>query len=579
MWACYGLARVWLVPTDGAVTESFDHDSGYICIVAQEVRAGNGYINPAHWRLFLNPPRLPMPYHNENPGYPTVIAGLSKSTKKDVVYAGLLVSALSSWLLVAAVFFLVKRYAGGLWFPALVSGVVAFFPVLWHESLVILPDALCTALIISMIAAAVWAKESWHWFIVGVLFGCAWLVRSTAMLVVPPLLWWLLRKMPLNRAATAIAMFTGSAVITASPWPWYKYKVWGSPLRSDMTYAWLQNYYARSYGGDVSKFWRSLTPPPSLGTILRDDPAGFARHLLYSIPVLLYMTAAEITEWHKLAAPLLLLLVVMATWLSLNLCRTAEFQVGFLFLAISIVSLLPRAESFQIRYIAPSLVLFVIWIVLPLMDSSRSERGHHWFAQSRAQFIRFFGLYLVLVMIPQDIRDWHTSADISAERFAYRQMVRQVAAGVGQDEAVITELPYFFTLFTGRRAVNVPSQGKEALMKVMSRYLARLVLLPTSKLNYYYPNCVGTLSPEIRVKGRIGAYTLFERVSVPSAVYKSRLAQRLETKDQQIAAQQHEIDALKQQNASINALSQRLAALEQQVRAATPQSLRSLASK
>jgi Chaperone of endosialidase len=57
------------------------------------------------------------------------------------------------------------------------------------------------------------------------------------------------------------------------------------------------------------------------------------------------------------------------------------------------------------------------------------------------------------------------------------------------------------------------------------------------------------------------------------------LAQRLETKDRQLAAQQHEIDALKQQNASINTLSQRLAALEQQVSTATPQRLRSLASK
>ena len=57
------------------------------------------------------------------------------------------------------------------------------------------------------------------------------------------------------------------------------------------------------------------------------------------------------------------------------------------------------------------------------------------------------------------------------------------------------------------------------------------------------------------------------------------LAQRLQTKDQQLAAQQREIDALKQKDASINVLSERLAALEQQVRTATPQSLRSLASK
>ena len=57
------------------------------------------------------------------------------------------------------------------------------------------------------------------------------------------------------------------------------------------------------------------------------------------------------------------------------------------------------------------------------------------------------------------------------------------------------------------------------------------------------------------------------------------LAQRLGTKDQQLAAQQREINALKQKDASINVLSERIAALEQQVHTATPQRLRSLASK
>jgi flagellar biosynthesis/type III secretory pathway chaperone len=57
------------------------------------------------------------------------------------------------------------------------------------------------------------------------------------------------------------------------------------------------------------------------------------------------------------------------------------------------------------------------------------------------------------------------------------------------------------------------------------------------------------------------------------------LAQRLQTKDRQLAAHQREIDAFKQQNASINALSQRLAVLERQVQTSTSQGMRSLASK
>jgi len=57
------------------------------------------------------------------------------------------------------------------------------------------------------------------------------------------------------------------------------------------------------------------------------------------------------------------------------------------------------------------------------------------------------------------------------------------------------------------------------------------------------------------------------------------LLNELQKQTTKIAAQQREIDALKQKDASLNALSERLAALEQQVRAATPQGLRSLVSK
>ena len=56
------------------------------------------------------------------------------------------------------------------------------------------------------------------------------------------------------------------------------------------------------------------------------------------------------------------------------------------------------------------------------------------------------------------------------------------------------------------------------------------------------------------------------------------LAHQLEMKDRQLAAQQREINALKQQNASINGLSERLAALEQQAQTAHPQ-LTHLANK
>ena len=95
-------------------------------------------------------------------------------------------------------------------------------------------------------------------------------------------------------------MLLGSAAAAVAPWLWYTNKVWGSPFRSDVSYALLQNYYAhKSYSDDVNKFWRTLRPPPSLGAILNHDAAGFARYLLHSIVIMPYMTAAEIGGWRS----------------------------------------------------------------------------------------------------------------------------------------------------------------------------------------------------------------------------------------------------------------------------------------
>ena len=60
---------------------------------------------------------------------------------------------MASWFLAASVFLLVKRYTSVAWFfPALAAAAVVLFPPLWEEALALLPDALCTALIIGMLA-------------------------------------------------------------------------------------------------------------------------------------------------------------------------------------------------------------------------------------------------------------------------------------------------------------------------------------------------------------------------------------------------------------------------------------------
>jgi Chaperone of endosialidase len=80
--------------------------------------------------------------------------------------------------------------------------------------------------------------------------------------------------------------------------------------------------------------------------------------------------------------------------------------------------------------------------------------------------------------------------------------------------------------------------------------------------------------PELVVHGTDGKVQ-----SVRYLELTALLLNELQKQTTKIAAQQHEIDALKQKDAAINALSERLAALEQQARTANPPALRSLASK
>jgi hypothetical protein len=67
--------------------------------------------------------------------------------------------------------------------------------------------------------------------------------------------------------------------------------------------------------------------------------------------------------------------------------------------------------------------------------------------------------------------------------------------------------------------------------------------------------------------------------SVRYLQFTALLLDELQKQDHQLAAQQREIDGLKQQNASNTGLSERLAALEQEVRTANPGRFRSLAKK
>jgi hypothetical protein len=121
------------------------------------------------------------------------------------------------------------------------------------------------------------------------------------------------------------------------------------------------------------------------------------------------------------------------------------------------------------------------------------------------------------------------------------------------------------------RDMGGASAGLMKLRPVSFRYKSD----PSGTLQYgLVADEVARVYPELVVHGTDGKVQ-----SVRYLELTALLLNELQKQTTKIAAQQREIDALKQKDASINVLSERLAALEQQVRTAAPQSLRSLASK
>jgi hypothetical protein len=124
-------------------------------------------------------------------------------------------------------------------------------------------------------------------------------------------------------------------------------------------------------------------------------------------------------------------------------------------------------------------------------------------------------LYALVFLLAQDRRIFRELTEVSSVLSAYRAVAQEVARAFPDERAIITEQPYLYTYYTKRPALSPPNVEKPELLQFMSKYSARLLLLPTAALEYFYPGFRETLSPEIRVVRQIGTYTLLERTASP----------------------------------------------------------------
>jgi hypothetical protein len=499
----YLIARVLLVPPDASIVGGFEHDAAYLSIVSAQVRDGHGLVNPADWLLFLWPRSLPMPYHNANPAFPLLMALVSLVFSVETARAALFISAVSSGILAVAVYSLASRYCGWICALLLTAGVV-MFPINFADSLNAVPDALCTAFGVAALACVVRTEWKWSTLGAGVCLGISWLSRSSASLLILPMVWWLIRsRRDRMRAVLVLAL---SFIVVISPWLWYTWHVWGSPLRSDASYYLFQDYYAnKSFGGDLDRYWRSLDLPPGLGAILRQDLKGFAGLYVHNVSYMAYIILAEVSEWSKLAAALYIAMAGLAAFQTRHLWNRAELQAGALLLLLSVGTLDIRAHSFEVRYLGPALVLLLLWVLVPVVRVivRRPAGAMEWSAA-------MLGLGFVAVIGIQDVSEFRSQASLSSEMATFRNEDQQLQREIGGEDRVLIPKPYFYTLFTGRSALSPPNSDKGRLLHFMNYYSARYIAVPSAKLDYYYP-WHSSFGPELRFVRTVGSLSVFEK--------------------------------------------------------------------
>jgi len=498
MLAVYVVVRVALLPPDLEVTRAVSHDSGYIGIVARNLLEGRGYVNDAHWLLFLSPPALPMYYHNANPLYPTLTAIVMAATGSGPMTAGAILSILGSALGAIGVFLIVTHFGVRERQAIACAAVPLFLPPLFQVSFAVLPDALTTGLVLCLIAIVVRARDWSHWFLAGAVFGLAWLTRSTAVLVLPAIGIWLLARRGLRPTWRAGVLGAAGALVMIGPWLARNAIVRGGPFVSDSSFYLLIDYYAARSGRSVDQLYRSVDPPPAIG----DDVDGILQTTAGEAPDAVIRSAAALAQSDRGAALVLMAAILSGAWCLGRRRWSMELGAAALILIVTTGVFAVRGMHLEPRYMAVAYTLLGLLLLAPF-GTSLSGR----MLWLRAPAI----LYLVVYMVPQDMEIARSMRATDAGLGEFRSAARSLDAGIPDSSAVISHLPYLFTFYTERHSVSPPYPGKAELLGVMERYGASHVFLPAADFPYYYRGGPGTLAPELSTARSVSPYIVLQR--------------------------------------------------------------------
>jgi hypothetical protein len=508
-----GALRLSLLPLDTDFSRAFSHDSAYVAIVARNLLQGKGWVNDASWLVFLHPVRLPMPFRNANPLYPLLTALAARIFGISVVRAGLLVAALASVGLLLATFFLVSHYLKRPGIALLIAAAVTVFPPLWEDSLRMLPDSLHLALLMAGVAFFVRAERPLCAAAAGILLGAAWLTRSTAALAAPALAVYAFRMWGGRKALVRLLITAAVAAAVASPWLVYSARVWGSPFGSDSSYSVFQDFYARAYNGSSDRFWHSPDPPPSPSELLRREGAAVVLHTITGIPKVLRVWLRESWEYDYTPRIIFVISLVAAAILFRRRFREPPLFASVIFGITQIAVFAIRADTVEPRYLAPLTAFTVMWLACGVADLMAHRPG------KSGRYALLLACAICAVYFP--LRDTSLARQLSAEdtqAASWRRARRLMSAGITHRDPVIVMDPYFYSYDTGAQALSIPASDDAYLLRYMSEYHSRWIMLTNDELRFWEPRWLAQLPSGLRIRAEADGGKLFEWVGAPRAM-------------------------------------------------------------
>jgi hypothetical protein len=509
-----GALRLSLLSLDTDFSRAFSHDSAYVAIVARNLLQGKGWVNDASWLVFLHPARLPMPYRNANPLYPLLTALAARMLGISVVRAGLLVAALASVGLLLGTFFLVSHYLKRPGIALLAAIAVTVFPPLWEDSLKILPDSLHLALLMAGVAFFVRAERPLCAAAAGILLGAAWLTRSTAALAAPALAVYAFRMWDGRKALVRLLLVAAAAAVVASPWLVYSARVWGSPFGSDSSYFVFQDFYARAYHGSYDRFWRSPDPPPSPAKLLRREGPAVVLHAVTGIPKVLRAWLREGWEYDYTPRVVFVISLIAAAILFRRRFLEPPLFASVIFGITQIAILAIRSDTVEPRYLAPLTAFTVLWLACGVADLIA-----HCPAKSFGRYALLLGCAVCAVYLP--LRDASLVRQFSAEdthTASWRRARRLMSATITHQDPVIVMDPYFYSYDTGAQALSIPASDDAYLLRYMSEYHSRWIMLTNDELRFWEPQWLSQLPSGLRLRAAVDGGKLFEWVDSQRAM-------------------------------------------------------------